>query len=136
MFAMRTLSFFLFQTTNRPVFQDMAGWHVDASSTRSSERMSVRSDQPALYMAIPAPARFTDLRQHLHNAGIDAAYLSLTLENYLAIADNMPSHDWMLDPHDDHQAWAYREVINHFMEMVEEKEDSENEIDESLYLCK
>lgn len=83
--------------------------------------MSVRSDQPALYMAIPAPARFTDLRQHLHNAGIDSAFLSLTLEQYLDLPENMPQHDWFLDPQEDHQAWQFRETINEFRGMTQEK---------------
>lgn len=77
-------------------------------------------------MPIPAPARFTDLREHLHTAGIDAAYLSLTLEQYLNLPDNMPQHDWFTDPHDDHQAWAFREAINTFRGMVEEKPEEGN----------
>lgn len=77
-------------------------------------------------MAIPAPAQFTDLRQHLHDAGIDSAYLSLTLGNYLGKAENMPRQDWFLDPQEDHQAWAFREAINEFREMTQEKEDIEN----------
>ncbi|GAB3803419.1 hypothetical protein GCM10028819_33310 [Spirosoma humi] len=77
-------------------------------------------------MAIPAPARFTDLRQHLHDAGIDSAYLSLTLEQYLDKAENMPQQDWFLDPMEDHQAWAFREAINEFRAMTQEKEDVGN----------
>ena len=48
-------------------------------------------------------------------------HLSLVLEQYLAMPDNMPQHDWFLDPLEDHQAWAYREVINEFRGMTEEK---------------
>lgn len=77
-------------------------------------------------MPIPAPARFTDLREHLHTAGIDAAYLSLTLEQYLTIPDNMPQHDWFLDPLEDHQAWQYRENINQFKAMIVDKPDEGN----------
>ncbi|MCK8492906.1 hypothetical protein M0L20_13645 [Spirosoma sp. RP8] len=77
-------------------------------------------------MSIPAPARFTDLRKHLHDAGIDAAYLCLTLEQYLNLPDNMPTHDWMLDPHEDHQAWEYRENLNNFRQMIVDKPDEGN----------
>jgi len=86
----------------------------------------LRSDQPALYMPIPAPSRFTDLRQHLHNAGIDAAYLSLTLEQYLALPENLPKQDWFLNPADDHQAWAFRETLGQFKGMIEDKPDEGN----------
>lgn len=77
-------------------------------------------------MLIPAPARFTDLREHLHTAGIDAAFLSLTLEQYLDLPDNMPKHDWFLDPHEDHQAWQYRENISQFRGMIVDKPDEGN----------
>jgi hypothetical protein len=77
-------------------------------------------------MPIPAPAQFTDLRQHLHNAGIDSTYLCLTLEQYLGKEENMPKQDLFLDPVEDHQAWAFREAINEFMEMTREKEDEGN----------
>ena len=83
-------------------------------------------------MPIPAPARFTDLREHLHNAGIDAAYLSLTLEQYLNLPDNMPQQDWFLDPQDDHQAWQFRENINQFMGMIQDKPDIGNGDDDEL----
>lgn len=79
-----------------------------------------------IYMAIPAPNRFTDLRQHLHDAGIDSAYLSLTLEQYLAREENMPKADWFNDPHEDHQAWQFREAVIEFMEMTQEKPDEGN----------
>lgn len=88
--------------------------------------MNVSSDQPALYMPIPAPARFTDLRQHLHAAGVDAAYLSLVLEQYLELPENMPTQDWAFDPHDDHQAWQYRETLNQFRAMIVDKPDEGN----------
>jgi len=77
-------------------------------------------------MAIPSPAQFTDLRQHLHAAGIDSAHLSFTLEQYLGKEENMPKQDLFLDPVDDHQAWSFREAINEFMEMTQEKEDVGN----------
>lgn len=85
--------------------------------------MILRSDQPATYMPIPAPGRFTDLRQHLHNAGVDTAYLSLVLEQYLDLPDNMPKQDWFLDPFDDHQAWEFREQIGKFRNMIVDRED-------------
>lgn len=89
-------------------------------------KMKVSSDQPALYMPIPAPARFTDLRQHLHNAQIDAAYLSLTLEQYLSLPENLPKQDWFIDPQDDHQAWQFRQNIVQFVEMIRDKPDVGN----------
>ena len=77
-------------------------------------------------MAIPAPTRFTDLRQHLHAAGVDSTYLSQTLERYLDLPENMPQQNWFLDPQQDHQAWHFRDVINEFMQMTQEKEDTGN----------
>ena len=72
-------------------------------------------------MAIPAPARFTDLRVHLHSAGVDAAHLNFVLEQYLDLPDNMPVDTWYMDPHDEHQAWEFRETINQFREMLFDK---------------
>ncbi|MVM36500.1 hypothetical protein GO730_00570 [Spirosoma sp. HMF3257] len=78
-------------------------------------------------MAFPAPARFTDLRQHLHKAGIDAARLSFVLEDYLGLPDNMPRQDWFLDPQEDHQAWGFREAICEFQKMIADKTEGINE---------
>ncbi|GAB3886015.1 hypothetical protein [Spirosoma agri] len=84
-------------------------------------------------MPIPAPARFTDLREHLHSAGVDAAYLNLVLEQYLSLPENMPSQDWMQDPHDDHQAWQFRENLTQFREMIVDKPDEGNgEVDDEI----
>lgn len=77
-------------------------------------------------MAIPAPTRFTDLRQHLHAAQVDAAYLSHVLEQYLELPDNMPQHDWFLDPLEDHQAWDYRNALIAFQQMIVAKPDEGN----------
>lgn len=77
-------------------------------------------------MAIPAPARFTDLREHLHHADIDSAHLSFVLEHYLSLPDNMPVADWFLEPHEDHQAWEFRETINQFREMIDDKVEDGN----------
>jgi hypothetical protein len=74
-------------------------------------------------MPTPAPARFTDLREQLHTGSIDAVYISLTLEQYLALPDNMSQHDWLIDPQEDHQAWQYRENISQFMSMITESDN-------------
>jgi hypothetical protein len=77
-------------------------------------------------MAIPAPARFADLREHLHTAQVDAAYLSHVLEQYLQQPAHMPQHDWFLDPLEDHQAWDYRTAILTFQQMIVAKPDEGN----------
>ncbi|RZM21702.1 MAG: hypothetical protein EOO88_31925 [Pedobacter sp.] len=74
-------------------------------------------------MPTPAPAGFTDLRVHLHTAGVDAAHLSFVLEQYLSIPDNLPRSDWFTDPLEDHQAWAFREAVTSFQQMIVDKTD-------------
>lgn len=81
-------------------------------------------------MPIPAPAGFKDLRVHLHEAGIDAAHLSFVLEQYLSIPDNLPRSDWFSDPLADHQAWAFREAVEAFRQMIVDKPDVGNGDDE------
>ncbi|WP_019986305.1 hypothetical protein [Rudanella lutea] len=77
-------------------------------------------------MPFPAPARFTDLRAHLHAARIDAAHLSFVLEHYLSLPQNMPLDEWYQDPLEDHQAWAYRDIVSSFRQMIEAKPDEGN----------
>ena len=67
---------------------------------------------------IPAPTRFTDLRQHLHDAQIDAAYLCHVLTQYLDHPKNMPQQDWFLDSLEDHQAWEYRNALLIFQQLL------------------
>lgn len=77
-------------------------------------------------MAIPAPARFTDLRAHLHTAGVDAAHLHFVLDHYLNLPENMPVADWFMDAHEDHQAWQFREAIREFQHMIVDKVEEGN----------
>ncbi|MEZ0607859.1 hypothetical protein ACAW74_05045 [Fibrella sp. WM1] len=77
-------------------------------------------------MPIPAPEGFTDLRVHLHEAGVDAAHLSFVLERYLETPDNMPRSDWSTDVQAEHQAWAYREAVGTFQQMIVDKPDDGN----------
>jgi hypothetical protein len=77
-------------------------------------------------MAIPAPAHFTDFRVHLHNAQIDAAHLHFVLGQYLDLPENLPKADWTTDPLEEHQAWEFREAIDTFRQMIEDKPDQGN----------
>lgn len=73
--------------------------------------------------AIPAPEQFTDLRQHLHDAEIDPAYLVLKLREWLDNYANLPRTDWFTDPLDDHQAWYYRQVVEDMAEYLREPDE-------------
>lgn len=75
---------------------------------------------------IPAPEGFVDLRAFLHNAGIDAAFIRVTLDEYLFDAQNLPRLAWFDDPVDEHQAWAYREAIQTFRDMIADAPDEGN----------
>jgi hypothetical protein len=77
-------------------------------------------------MGIPTPDTFTDFRAHLHTAQIDAAYLALVLEQYLNLPDNLPRSDWQTDPLAEHQAWAFREAIDTFRQMILDKPEQGN----------
>ncbi|MCX6216387.1 hypothetical protein [Spirosoma sp.] len=81
-------------------------------------------------MPIPAPPRFTDLKVHLHSAGVDAARLNFVLEHYLDLPANKPLEAWYLEPHEEHQAWAFREAIQTFQQMiVDDPEAGNGEVD-------
>ncbi len=77
-------------------------------------------------MGIPAPTSFTDLRKHLHDAQIDAAYLNHVLERYLDEPANMPQYGPLSDPLDEHRAWAYRQAILTFQQMIKAKPEEGN----------
>ncbi|GAB3767747.1 hypothetical protein GCM10028818_01100 [Spirosoma horti] len=77
-------------------------------------------------MPIPAPSRFTDLKVHLHSAGVDAVHLNFVLEHYLGLPENLPIDAWYLDPHEEHQAWDFREAIRTFQQMIVDKPETGN----------
>ncbi len=38
----------------------------------------------------------------------------------------MPLDEWYQDPLEDHQAWAYRDIVSSFRQMIEAKPDEGN----------
>lgn len=75
---------------------------------------------------IPAPDGFVDLRIFLHEAGIDAAFVRVKLDEYLGNGQNLPQFEWYADPLLEHQAWAFRESIQTFRDMIAEADDIGN----------
>lgn len=73
--------------------------------------------------AVPAPAEFEVLREYLENAQIDVNHLCFHLEQFLQQPEHLPRADWSTDPHDEHQAWAYRETLQEFIYMLSTRPD-------------
>jgi hypothetical protein len=88
----------------------------------------LRSDQPALYMsaAVPAPAEFQVLRDYLEKAQIDVNHLCFQLEQFLQQPEHLPGENGFEDPHGEHQAWAYRQTVQEFIDMVQARPDAGN----------
>ena len=76
--------------------------------------------------AVPAPAEFQALRDYLEAAQIDVDHLCFHLEQFLQQPQHLPRSDWFTDPHEEHQAWAYRQTVQEFADMVRSRPDEGN----------
>ena len=69
--------------------------------------------------AVPAPADFQALRDYLTEQQIDIDHLLFHLGHFLTKTEHLPVGDWFSDPQEEHQAWAYRQTIAEFIDMVQ-----------------